>query len=60
MTETTYTLSNERAVAMMPPDVAAKLPTSPAMAGKYFQKNFEWWGANGPAVTVRFQQFIAS
>ena len=60
MTETTYTLSNNKAVAMMPPDVASKLPTSPAMRGKYFEKNFEWWGANGPAVTVRFQQLIAS
>ena len=60
MTETTYTLSNEKAVAMMPPDIAAKLPTSAAMQGKYFQKNFQWWGDNGPAATVRFQQFIAS
>ena len=60
MTETTYTLSNEKAVAMMPPEVAAKLPTSPAMRGKYFAKNFQWWGDNGPAVTVRFQQFIAA
>ena len=60
MTETTYTLSNERAVAMMPPDIASKLPTSPAMQGKYFQKNFQWWGDNGPATTVKFQQFIAS
>ncbi len=60
MKETTYALSNDRAVAMMPPEIAAKLPTSPAMQGKFFQKNFEWWGANGPAVTVRFQQLIAS
>ncbi len=60
MTETTYTISNDRAVAMMPPDVAAELPTSPTMQGKYFQKDFQWWGENGPAVTVRFQQFIAS
>ena len=60
MTETTYTLSNDRAVAMMPADVAAKLPTSPAMQGKYFQKDFKWWGENGPGTTVRFQQFIAS
>ena len=60
MKETTYALSNERAVAMMPPDIADKLPTSAAMKGRYFQKNFEWWGANGPAVTLRFQQLIAS
>jgi putative spermidine/putrescine transport system substrate-binding protein len=60
MSETTYTISNERAVAMMPPDVAAKLPTSSAMKGKYFQKDFNWWGENGPGVTVRFQQLIAS
>ncbi|NDE41426.1 MAG: extracellular solute-binding protein [Betaproteobacteria bacterium] len=60
MTETTYALSNDKAVAMMPPDVASKLPTSPGMKGKFFEKNFEWWGANGPAVTVRFQQLIAS
>ena len=30
------------------------------MKGKFFEKNFEWWGANGPAVSVRFQQLIAS
>ncbi|MEO8858265.1 MAG: extracellular solute-binding protein [Burkholderiaceae bacterium] len=60
MKETTYTLSNDRAVKMMPPDIASKLPTSPAMQGKFFQKDFAWWGANGPAVTVRFQQLIAS
>ena len=60
MTETTYALSNDKAVAMMPPDVASKLPTSPGMKGKFFEKNFEWWGANGPAVSVRFQQLIAS
>jgi putative spermidine/putrescine transport system substrate-binding protein len=60
MTETTYTISNDRAVAMMPADVAAKLPTSPTMQGKYFQKDFKWWGENAAAVTVRFQQFIAS
>jgi putative spermidine/putrescine transport system substrate-binding protein len=60
MTETTYTISNNRAVAMMPADVAAKLPTSPTMQGKYFQKDFKWWGENAAAVTVRFQQFIAS
>ena len=60
MTETTYTLCNERAVALMPPDVAAKLPTSPAMQGKFFFKDIDWWGANFNPVTVRFQQFIAS
>ena len=60
MTETTYTLSNERAVAMMPPEIAAKMPSNPAMKGKYFEKNFQWWGENAAATTVRFQQFIAS
>lgn len=60
MKETTYTLSNERAVKMMPPDIAAQLPTSPTMHGKFFQKDFTWWGVNGPAVTVRFHQLIAS
>jgi putative spermidine/putrescine transport system substrate-binding protein len=60
MKETTYTISNDKAVALMPPDIASKLPTSPAMKGKYFQKDFDWWGANGPAVAVRFQQLIAS
>ena len=60
MTETTYTLSNDRAVTLMPPDVAAQLPTSPTMKGKFFFKDIEWWGANFNTVTVRFQQFIAS
>jgi putative spermidine/putrescine transport system substrate-binding protein len=60
MTDTTYTLSNEKAVALMPPDVASKLPTSPQMKGKFFSKDIDWWGANFNTVTVRFQQFIAS
>lgn len=60
MTETTYTISNQHAVDAMPEDVAKKLPTSPTMEGKYFQKDFEWWGKNLNEVVVKFQQFIAS
>jgi len=60
MTETTYAISNNRAVKLMPPDVADKLPTSPAMAGKYFRKDFQWWGENASSVVVKFQQLIAS
>lgn len=60
MTDTTYSLANQRAIAKMPPAIAEKMPTSPTMKGKYFQKNFEWWGENGPKVTVLFHQLISS
>lgn len=60
MNETTYAISNMRAVKLMPPDVADKLPTSPSMQGKFFRKDFQWWGENLSSVVVRFQQFIAS
>jgi putative spermidine/putrescine transport system substrate-binding protein len=60
MTETTYTISNSHAVSAMPQEIADLLPTSPTMKGKYFQKNFDWWGENLNDVVVRFQQFIAS
>jgi putative spermidine/putrescine transport system substrate-binding protein len=60
MTETTYAISNNAAAKLMPPDVAATLPTSPSMQGKYFRKDFQWWGENMNNVVVRFQQFIAS
>jgi putative spermidine/putrescine transport system substrate-binding protein len=60
MTETTYTISNANAVSAMPKEIADLLPTSPTMKGKYFQKDFDWWGANLNEVVVRFQQFIAS
>ncbi len=60
MKETTYAISNNRAVKLMPPELAATLPTSPAMQGKYFRKDFAWWGENGSNVIVRFQQLIAS
>jgi putative spermidine/putrescine transport system substrate-binding protein len=60
MKDTTYTISNTHATALMPPDIAAQLPTSPTMNGKYFQKDLNWWGENFESVSVRFQQFIAS
>jgi putative spermidine/putrescine transport system substrate-binding protein len=60
MTETTYAISNDSAAKLMPAEVAATLPTSPSMQGKYFRKDFQWWGENLNSVVVRFQQFIAS
>jgi putative spermidine/putrescine transport system substrate-binding protein len=60
MTETTYTISNNNAVSAMPKEIADVLPTSPTMKGKYFQKDFDWWGENLNETVIRFQQFIAS
>jgi putative spermidine/putrescine transport system substrate-binding protein len=60
MKDTTYSLANQRAIAKMSADVAETMPTSPAMKGKYFQKDDQWWGENGPKVTVRFQELISS
>lgn len=60
MTETAYAIANEKAMAMMPPDVASRLPTHPAMRGKYFQKDFRWWADNATAVLARLQRLIAA
>ncbi len=60
MTDTHYAFSNVHAAGLMPPDVAAKLPTSPEMKGKFFVKNFEWWGANFDKTVLEFNRFIAT
>lgn len=60
MRATSYAIANVKAVDLLPADIADKLPTSPKMAGKYFQKDFAWWGDHFKQATLRFQEFLAS
>lgn len=60
MTATTYAIANTRAAKTLPPELADKLPTSPKLKGKYFTKDFKWWGANREKAILEFQKFIAT
>ena len=60
MKATSYALANAKAAELLPPDIADTMPTSPKMKGKYFQKDFQWWGDNFKDVTTRFEEFLAT
>lgn len=55
MQETLYGVSNLKAVELLPADVAASVPTSPALEGKIFLKDDKWWAENLDAVTQKFR-----
>jgi putative spermidine/putrescine transport system substrate-binding protein len=60
MRATSYAIANTKAVDLLPPEIADKLPTSPKLAGKYFQKDFVWWGENYKQAILKFQEFVTS
>jgi putative spermidine/putrescine transport system substrate-binding protein len=60
MQATSYAIANTGAVGLLPSAVADTLPTSPKMAGRFFQKDFAWWGAHYKPTTLRFQEFLAT
>lgn len=60
MQATSYAIANTKAVDLLPASIADKLPTSPKLAGKYFQKDFAWWGDNYKSAVLKFQEFIAA
>jgi putative spermidine/putrescine transport system substrate-binding protein len=60
MRATSYAIANTGAVGLLAPAVADTLPTSPKMAGRFFQKDFAWWGAHYKPTTLRFQEFLST
>lgn len=56
MRTTYYGVSNLKAIDLLPADIAAEIPTSPALQGKVFMKDDAWWAENLDQVT---QQFMA-
>jgi putative spermidine/putrescine transport system substrate-binding protein len=60
MQETSYGLSNVKAIDKLPKDLADKIPTSPALEGHIFQRDDSWWAENLDQVTQKFQAFQAN
>ena len=60
MTLTTYTSPNTEALKLVPKDLADTLPTNPALKGKVFVKDDNWWADNIEKTTVRFKQWQLS
>lgn len=55
MRNTSYGLSNLRAIEQLEDSIAADIPTSPALAGKIFLKDDAWWAKNLDAATQQFR-----
>ena len=54
---TNYAIPNTKALAMVPPEVLAVLPTSPALKDKVFIKDDAWWTQNLAKTTERFREW---
>lgn len=54
---TGYAVPNTEALALLPPDVLDKLPTSPALRDKVFIKDDAWWAANLASANRKFQEW---
>jgi putative spermidine/putrescine transport system substrate-binding protein len=57
MKATAYAIPNTAALPLLPPDIAAILPTNPALQGKVFIKSDAWWAANLDATVQRFKEW---
>lgn len=54
---THYAIANKAAIDLLPPDIAEKLPTNPALEGKILAKNDTWWADNLETATQRFKEW---
>jgi putative spermidine/putrescine transport system substrate-binding protein len=57
---TNYAIPNTAALALVPPDVQAILPTSPALQDKVFIKDDAWWAANLQSASQKFKEWQLS
>ena len=53
-----YGPSNRQAFKSIPPDVAARLPSSPENRQKAFLQNGKWWADNRAMVSERWSQWL--
>lgn len=58
--KTFYAIANNAALKLLPPELAAKLPTNPALAGKILTKDDAWWADNLEKTTRRFKEWQLS
>ncbi len=54
---TSYAIPNTKALAMVPPETLAVLPTSPALKDKVFIKDDTWWAQNLAKATQKFREW---
>jgi len=54
---TNYAIPNTAALPLVPPDVRAVLPTSPALKDKVFIKDDAWWAANLQSASQKFKEW---
>jgi putative spermidine/putrescine transport system substrate-binding protein len=53
-----YGASNRQAYKLIPPDVAARLPSSPEHRAQGFLMNGKWWADNRAKVSERWSQWL--
>jgi putative spermidine/putrescine transport system substrate-binding protein len=56
---TNYALANKASLKKLPKGVASKLPTSPTLEGKVFEKDDAWWAANLEKTEQVFKEWQA-
>ena len=54
---TNYAVPNTKALALVPQSVLDILPTSPALKGKVFVKDDEWWAKNLVQASAKFKEW---
>lgn len=54
---THYAISNNAAIDLLEPELAAKLPTSPDLEGKILVKDDAWWADNLEPATEAFKEW---
>ena len=57
---TNYAIANQAAIDLLPPEMAERLPTSPALEGKILVKDDAWWAANLESTSETFKQWQLS
>ncbi len=54
---TNYAIANQAAIDLLPPEMAERLPTNPALEGKILVKDDAWWAENLKSATETFKQW---
>ncbi len=57
---TNYAIANQAAIDLLPPALAERLPTNPALEGKILVKDDGWWAQNLKSASETFKQWQLS